>query len=141
MRVEFCPVDLEGGQPRLITRANLDAVVERLIRPVGEPKPQTLLRQLLVAEVARQAEHLGKKTAAHLGGRFADLAIEDGRLFDNQNARSGPPPFDQERRGRAGKRAADDRDIELRNHCRRMMDCRQSKRNDAPADDPYQWHG
>ena len=90
-------------------------------------------------EIARQAEDLGQETTAHFGGRFAHLAIELGRFFNDQNARIGTPPFDQERRGRAGKSAADDRDIELRNHCRRMMDCHQSKRNDAPADDLYQW--
>src|SRR6476620_6519686 len=100
MRVEFCPVDLEGGQACLITRANLHAVVERLIRPVGKPKPQTLLRQLLMTEVARHAEDLSEKTTAHFSVRFAHLAIEDGRFFNNQNARTGTPPFDQERRGR-----------------------------------------
>ncbi len=116
MRVEFCPVELEGGQPRLIARANLDAVVERLIGPVGKPKPQTLLCELFVAQVARQAEHLGEETAAHFGRGFADLAIKNGCFFDNQNSRSGPSPLDQEGGGRAGKSAADDRDIELRSH-------------------------
>src|SRR4030095_17231346 len=110
-------------------------------RPIASPNRRPWLRQLRVAEVARQAENLGEKTTAHFSGRFAHLAIKDGRLFNNQNARTGTPPFDQERRGRTGKSAAADRDIELRNHCRRMMDCHESKRNDAPADDLYKSQG
>jgi len=37
MRIEFRPIDLKRRQPRLITRADLDAIVERLVGPVGEP--------------------------------------------------------------------------------------------------------
>ena len=55
MRVEFRAIDLERGEPRLIARADLDAIVERLVGPVGEPETQALFDQLLMAEVTRQA--------------------------------------------------------------------------------------
>ena len=63
---------------------------------LAEPQPQPLLRQLFMTEIIRQAEDPGQETTAHLGRRFADFAIEFGRFLDDQNARRGTPPLDQQ---------------------------------------------
>ena len=69
-----------------------------------------------MTEIIRQAKNPGQETTAHLGRRFAHFAIELGCLLDDQNARFGPAPLDQQSGGRAGKSAANDRDIELGVH-------------------------
>ena len=107
MRIEFRAIDLECLQPRLITRADLHAIIERLVGAIRKPHSQSLFRQLLVTEIMSETENARHVTTAQLGRRFADFAIELRRLFDDQNARVRPPALEHERGGRAGKRAAD----------------------------------
>ena len=84
--VQLCTIDLKRGHACLVTRTDLDTVVECLVRTIAKPKTQALFRQLLVPEIVTQAKNTRHVTAAHLRGRFAHLAVELGRLFDDQYA-------------------------------------------------------
>jgi hypothetical protein len=51
--VERAAIHLKGRQPRLVTRAQFHAIIERLVRPVREPHSQPLFRQVMVPEIIR----------------------------------------------------------------------------------------
>ena len=53
VRVELRPIDLKSREPGLITRADLNAIVEGLVGPIREPEPEPLFDQLLMSEIAR----------------------------------------------------------------------------------------
>ena len=53
--VERRAIDLKRRQPRLITRADLHAIVEWLIRAIRKPHPQPLLHELVMPEIIRSA--------------------------------------------------------------------------------------
>ena len=116
VRVEPGTIHLKSGESRLVASADFHAIVEGLVRLIREPEAKPLLRQLLMPEIAREAENPGEETTAHLRSRFPDLTIEFDRFLDNQDARVGPASFDQKGRGCARKGAAQDRDIELGTH-------------------------
>ena len=79
--------------------------------PIRKPQTQSLLRELVMTEVVGKTQNPGHVTTAHFCGGFADLAIELGCLFDDQDARFGSFAFEHERRRRAGERATDDHDV------------------------------
>ena len=65
----------------------------------------------MVSEVMSQPENPHHVTTADLGGGFAYLSIELGRLLDDQDTGIGRATFKHHRCGGARKRAADDRHI------------------------------
>ena len=67
----------------------------------------------------REAKDAGHETTAHLGGRFADFAVELGGLLDDQHARFRPVSLDQHRRRRARERTADNSNIVIEAHARK----------------------
>src|SRR5438094_8281469 len=79
----------------------------------------------MMAEIMGETQNPGHITTADFCGRFADLAIERGCLFDDKDARFGSFAFEHERRRRAGKRAANDYDIVIEVH--------RSRNNALPA--------
>src|SRR5437868_14220540 len=111
MRVERGAIDLKTREARSVTRAQLYTTIKRLLGMLGKPQAQSLFRQMMVSEVMSQSENPCHVTTADLGGRFAHLAIELGRLLDDQNPGVRTAPFEHERSRGAGKRAADDRHI------------------------------
>ena len=68
MRVQFCSIHLKRLQSRLITRSNLNAVVEALVRRLAEPKSQPLFSNLMVAEMTGKTQNARHVTTAHFGG-------------------------------------------------------------------------
>jgi hypothetical protein len=82
-----------------------------LVRPIRKPQAQSLLCELMMAEVVGKTQNPDHVTTAHFCGGFADLAIELGCFFDDQNTRFGSFAFEHERRRRAGKSATDDYDV------------------------------
>ena len=64
-----------------------------------------------MTEIMRKTQDPRHVTTAHLGGRFAHLAIELGRLLDDQDSGVRPATFEHDSGRGAGKRAADDRYI------------------------------
>ena len=65
----------------------------------------------MVSEVMSQSQDPRHVAATDLGGRFAHLAIERGRLLDNQDPGVRTATFEHDRCRGAGKRAANDRYI------------------------------
>jgi hypothetical protein len=82
-----------------------------LLGMLRKPEAESLFRQVLVPEVMGQPEDPRHVTTADLGGRFAHLAIELGRLLDDQDSCVRPATFEHDRGRGARKRAADDRYI------------------------------
>src|SRR5262245_22321612 len=91
-----------------------------------------------MTEIMRQTQDPCHIATAHLGGRFAHLAIECGSLFDYQDTRIGPFALQHKGRCRAGKRATDDRDVVIEIHRSKRMAFVpfQSKRR-SDADNPW----
>src|SRR5216110_3929879 len=65
----------------------------------------------MVSEVMSQPENPRHVTTADLGGGFAYLSIELGRLLDDQDTGIGRATFEHHGRRGTGKGAADDRHI------------------------------
>ena len=103
---------------RVVTWPDFDAIIELLLRGIAKPHSQALFRELLVTEIIRQAKNARHVTAAHLGCRFADFAIERGVLLDDEHTRTRMLPLNHERRRRARKCATDDHDIVIKIHRR-----------------------
>ena len=101
---------------RRVARSDLNAIVEALLHRIAKPHSQSLLGELLVAEIIRQAKNPRHVATAHFRGRFADFAIERGILLDNEHARGRMFALDHERRGRTGESATDDHDIVIELH-------------------------
>ena len=118
MRIEFCAIDLKRLHAGVVAWPNLDAIVEALFRRIAKPHPQSLLGELLMTEIIRQAKNARHVATAHFRGRFADFAIERGILLDNEHTRGRIFAPDHEPRGRTGKSAADDHDIIIELHRR-----------------------
>ena len=74
-----------------------------------------------MTEIMRQAQNARHIATAHFGGRFAHLAIERSRLFDDQDTRFGMFALQHEGRYRAGKRAPDDHDVVIEIHRPKRM--------------------
>ena len=70
----------------------------------------------MMAEIMRQTQNPRHVATAHLGRRFAYLAIECSCLFDDQDTRFGTFALQYERSCRAGKRAPDDHDVVIEIH-------------------------
>ena len=70
----------------------------------------------MMPEIMRQTQDPRHITTAHLGSRFAHLAIERRRLFDDQDARFRAFALQHEGRCRAGERAPDDHDVVIEIH-------------------------
>ena len=75
----------------------------------------------MMPEIMRQTQDPRHIAAAHLGGRFAHLAIERSPLFDDQDTRFGAFALQHEGRCRAGKRAPDDHDVVIEIHPSKRM--------------------
>jgi hypothetical protein len=73
-----------------------------------EPHAQAVFLDLVDVQVGAEPQHFGEKTTGHLGGAFADFPVEHLRPFDDQYAKVRELAFQQNRRGRSGKRASDD---------------------------------
>ena len=82
----------------------------------------------MMAEVMGETQNPGHVTTAHLGSLFPNLAVERGCFFDNEDTRFGSLPLEDQRRRRAGKRAADDHDIVIEIHRSNRMDAASAKR-------------
>ena len=108
MFVERSAIHLETREAGVVARADFRALVERLIGRAGEPHAETLLRELVMAEVVGEAEHAGEKTRADLRGALANLAVKFRRLLDNDDAQRGRVSFQKQSRGCAGKGTTDD---------------------------------
>src|SRR5262249_4018825 len=108
MRIEFRAIHLKCLHPRVVSRPDLDTIVEPLLGRVAKPHPQSLFRQLFVPEIVRESKYPGQETTAHFRRRFTNFAIELGVLCDDEHARGGMLSLNQHRRGRAGERTADD---------------------------------
>lgn len=75
----------------------------------------------MMTEIMRQTQDPRHVTTAHLCGRFADLAIECGCLFDDHDTRFEAFALQHERGRRAGKRAPDDHDVVIEIHRRSQI--------------------
>ena len=75
----------------------------------------------MMTEIMRQTQDPRHIATAHLGGRFAHLAIERSPLFDDQDTRFGAFALQHEGRCRAGKRAPDDHDVVIEIHRSKRM--------------------
>ncbi len=75
----------------------------------------------MMSEIMRQTQNPRHVATAHLGRRFAHLAIECSGFFDDQDTRFGVFAFQHERGCRAGKRAPDDHDVVIEIHPSKRM--------------------
>ena len=75
----------------------------------------------MMAEIVRETQNPRHVTTAYLRRRFADLPIEGGCLFYDQDARFGLLAFQHECCRRAGKRAPDDHDVVIEIHRSKRM--------------------
>src|SRR5262245_32539308 len=75
----------------------------------------------MMTEIMGQTQNPCHVTTAHLGRRFAHLAIECSCLFDNQDTGFVPFALQHERGCRARKRAPDDHDIVIEMHRSKRM--------------------
>jgi hypothetical protein len=76
----------------------------------------------MMTEIMRQTQNPRHVTTTHLGGRFADLAIECGCLVNDQNTRLGAFTLQHERGCCAGKRAPDYHDVVIELHRRSQIE-------------------
>ena len=83
----------------------------------------------MMAEIMRKTQNPRHVATAHLGRRFAYLAIECICFFDDQDTRFGTLALQYERSCRAGKRAPDDRDVVIEIHAVHKLDVARLKRN------------
>src|SRR5262249_41292178 len=74
-----------------------------------------------MTEIMRQTQDPSHIATAHLGSRFAHLAIERSSFFDDQDTRFGVFALQHEGRCRAGKRASDDHDVVIEIHRSKRM--------------------
>jgi hypothetical protein len=111
MRVERSTINLKTCEARSVTRTQLHTIIKRLLRMLRKPQAQSLFRQMMVSEMMGQSEDPCHVATTDLGGRFAHLAIELGRLLDDQDPGVRTATFEHDRCRGAGKRAADDRYI------------------------------
>src|SRR6266481_1710314 len=75
----------------------------------------------MMSEIMRQTQNSRHVATAHLGRRFAHLAIERSCLFDDQYPCFGASAFQHESGCRAGKRAPDDHDVVIEIHRSKRM--------------------
>jgi len=102
----------------LVASADFNTIIEALVRSIRKPHSQSLFRKLMMTEVMRQPQNPRHVATAHLRGRFANLAIELGVLFNDEHARLRPLALQHQRRGRAGKRATNDYYVIIKLHGR-----------------------
>ncbi len=92
----------------------------------------------MMPEIMSQTQDPRHIATAHLGGRFAYLAIERSPFFDDQHTRFGVFAFQHEGRCRAGKRAPDDHDVVIEIHrSKRMASMPPQSKNVEDADSPF----
>src|SRR5882724_13703166 len=75
----------------------------------------------MMSEIMRQTQNPRHVATAHLGRRFAHLAIECSGFSDDQYPCFGAFAFQHERGCRAGKRAPDDHDVVIEIHPSKRM--------------------
>src|SRR6187200_712936 len=75
----------------------------------------------MMAEIMRKTQNSRHVATAHLGRRFAHLAIERSCLFNDQYARFRAFALQHESGCRAGKRAPDDHDVVIEIHRSKRM--------------------
>jgi hypothetical protein len=74
--IEHLAVDLIRWQTHLVKRSQLAATIKVIVGSSGEPEPQAILDDMVMAEVMRQRQAFGEEATAHLCGCLSHLAIK-----------------------------------------------------------------
>jgi hypothetical protein len=83
--IELGSVQLKCRKPSLMLRPQLSTTRKIVVTPLIEPHPKTGLGDLLVAEVVGDIQDPHQETGTDFTSRFADLSIELGRLFNDED--------------------------------------------------------
>jgi hypothetical protein len=82
---------------------------------IGKPKSHSLFNQVFLVEVLGQPQHPAEKVGTDLNRGLPNPARERRRFFDHQNAQAGFALEQEDSRGCAGERSANDQDVVRRN--------------------------
>jgi hypothetical protein len=108
------PVDLEGRVEREIHRADLAHLPEReRVLGVVEEVAQSVLREVAIVEIPREAEPLHEIVTSDLDDRLTDLPARLARLLEQTDAQAGHRARELPREQVSRETAAEDGDVEI----------------------------